>query len=176
MRKTIIAGLFLFSKNIYSQIIIGNDSGTASEKTSVLIEFANTNNKGIILPCVRQLPSNPTEGTILLDATTQSQARIKYYNGNWIDLSGQDSDVTAFLTNQPLTGENANAKAIIGSETSTADGILVLESKIKAMILPIVDNVNNISSPSAGMMVYVNKAGAKRLAFYNGSKWSFFAP
>lgn len=176
MKKTIIVGLSLFFINISSQVVIGNDTGTASDTTSVLIEFANTNNKGIILPYVRTMPLNPSEGTLLLDATTPSQARIKYYNGNWIDLSGQDANISSSLINQPQTAEDAGAKTIIGSDTSAADGILTLESSTKAMVLPVVDDVNNIASPSPGMVVYVNKTGAKRLAFYNGSKWSFWAP
>ena len=68
------------------------------------------------------------------------------------------------------------AKAIIGAQTSVADGVLVLESNTKAMILPTVLDVQLIPSPSPGMMVYVNKAGAKRLAVYNGRKWSFWKP
>ena len=58
----------------------------------------------------------------------------------------------------------------------TADGVLVLESATQAMLLPIVSDVNNIPNPSPGMMVFVNKAGAKRLAVYNGAKWSFWKP
>ena len=44
------------------------------------------------------------------------------------------------------------------------------------MVLPIVNSIDNIVNPSPGMMVYVNKAGAKRLAVFNGSKWSFWKP
>ncbi len=58
----------------------------------------------------------------------------------------------------------------------TANGVLVLESTTKSMILPIVQDVQNIPSPSPGMMVYINKSGAKRLAVYNGSKWSYWRP
>jgi hypothetical protein len=44
------------------------------------------------------------------------------------------------------------------------------------MVLPTVQDVQNIPSPSAGMMVYINKEGAKRLAVFNGSKWSYWKP
>lgn len=185
MKKSIIILSILISGISSSQVIIGDAVGTApaNNKTSVLLEFAATQNKGIILPYVRTLPANPAEGTILLDASTPTAARIKYYNANttpgsngWKDLSGQDSDVTASLAGQPNIAEAANAKAIIGSDYSPADGVLVLESTSKAMILPTVTDVNNIPSPSPGMMVYVNKAGAKRLAVFNGAKWSFWKP
>ena len=171
--------------SINAQVIIGNSIGTATTKTSVLLEFAAGQNKGIILPYVTTLPpSVPAQlGTIVLDARNSATARVKYYNENtavgslgWTDLSGQDANVTSALANQPTGVTETNSKSIIGAQSSSADGVLVLESITKAMVLPIVLDVNNIPSPSPGMMVYVNKTGAKRLAVYNGSKWSFWKP
>ena len=173
---------------VQAQVIIGDNVGTApaNQKTSVLLEFANTNNKGIILPYVRAKAAAPTEGSIILDVSTPTDARVKFYNNNsttsdkWTDLSGQGADVTATLASQPTATqvtESSSSKSIIGANSSSVtDGVLVLESTTKAMVLPIVSDVNNIPSPSAGMMVYVNKPGAKRLAVYNGSKWSFWMP
>lgn len=175
MKKIItLTAIFLYTL-FFAQVIFGDAIGTAANKTSVLLEFANTNNKGIILPYVKSLPNTATPGTILLDASNPSKARIKYYNGAWQDLSGKDGNVGTVLTQQTNDIENTNAKVIIGSNTSSADGVLVLESVTKAMIIPIVSDVNNIPSPSPGMMVYINKIGAKRLAFFNGSVWSFWA-
>lgn len=186
MKKILITLTLGLATSAYSQVIIGDNVGTApsDKKTSVLLEFANTNDKGIVLPTVRTKPTNPTEGTILLDASNNAtSARIKYYNGisgdGWVDLSGKDGDVTNLLNIQPTiaqAAEEVTSKAIIGATSSSADGVLVLESSNKAMVLPIVSDVNNIPSPSAGMMVYVNKTGAKRLAVYNGSVWSFWKP
>lgn len=184
--KKIISTLLLitmFSAN--AQVIIGDAVGTAAVKTSVLLEFAANQNKGLILPYVRTMPSGTklTEGTILLDASDPTQARVKYYNGTWKDLSGQAADLTAakalpnFATEQSLSiTENPDSKAIIGASSSAADGVLVLESTTKAMVLPTVTDVQLVPSPSPGMMVYINKAGAKRLAVFNGSKWSFWKP
>ncbi len=159
-----------------AQVIIGDAIGTATDKTSVLLEFANTDNRGLILPYVTTLPSSPAPGTILLDATSSTQARVKFYNGSWTDLSGQDGDVSEEIAYQnTYVSREGNSKAIIGDVPATADGVLVLESKSKAMVLPIVTDVNNIPSPSPGMMVYV-KGTNKRLAVFNGSKWSFWRP
>lgn len=49
--------------------------GTATTKTSVLLEFAANQNKGLILPYVTTLPSGAgfVEGTIVLDATNASK-------------------------------------------------------------------------------------------------------
>lgn len=178
---TLIAAAIL-SGGASAQVIIGNAVGTApaGQKTSVLLEFANTNNKGIILPYVRTKATTPTEGSIILDASTATDARVKYYNGSWVDLSGQGADISSVLTSQPTEAqvtEPTQAKTIIGAATTAVnDGVLVLESATKAMVLPQVDDVNNIPSPSPGMMVFVNKEGSERLAVFNGSKWSFWKP
>ncbi len=177
--KKIISAIFLGITICSSaQVIIGDPVGTSSVKTSVLLDFAPNQNKGIILPYVRTLPTSPTEGTLILDATDPTKARIKYYNGTWVDLSGQDADVTGILATQPTASQipETGEKVIIGAASSAANGVLVLESTTKAMVLPVVQDVQNIPSPSAGMMVYVNKEGAKRLAVYNGSKWSYWKP
>ena len=178
--KNIISAIFIVTA-VFSnaQVIVGDAVGTTAVKTSVLLDFAPNQNKGIILPYVRTLPTTPAEGTLVLDATDATKARVKYYNGAWIDLSGQDADVTTALATQPTVSqipEGAGEKVIIGASSSAANGVLVLESTTKAMVLPIVQDVQSIPSPSAGMMVYVNKEGAKRLAVFNGSKWSFWKP
>ncbi|REC46668.1 hypothetical protein [Chryseobacterium pennipullorum] len=176
--KQIILTVFLGATAMSNaQVVIGNATGTAAVKTSVLLEFPANENKGLILPYVRTLPAAPAEGTMLLDATDPTKARIKYYNGAWVDLSGQDSNVTSALAAQPTaaqTPETPSAKVVIGASSSTANGVLVLESTTRSMVLPIVADVQNIQNPSPGMMVYVNKAGAKRLAVFNGSKWSYW--
>jgi hypothetical protein len=174
--SAIIIGITTFAN---AQIIMGDAVGTATVKTSVLLDFAPNQNKGIILPYVRTLPSAPTEGTLVLDAVDATKGRIKYYNGAWIDLSGQDADVTTALSTQPTAAqapETSGEKVIIGATSSTANGVLVLESTTKTMVLPIVQDVETIPNPSPGMMVYINKTGAKRLAVFNGSKWSFWKP
>lgn len=180
----------VLSAGASAQVIIGDAVGTATNKTSVLLDFANTNNKGIILPYVRikndaNTPTKPTEGMIILDATDATKARVKYYNGvtsasntsGWVDLSGQDGNLGSLLDSQPNISEATEAKTIIGAATTAVnDGVLVLESATKAMVLPQVDDVNNIPTPSPGMMVFVRKEGFERLAVFNGTKWSFWKP
>ncbi len=184
MKKIVATILLAMMFTANAQVIIGNATGTAAVKTSVLLEFA-LENKGLILPYVRMIPTGTklSEGTLLLDASDPTKARVKYYNGTWQDLSGQDANLNSplvlanFAIEQPSTlSEIEGSKAIIGSTTTTADGVLVLESTTKAMVLPTVADVQNIPSPSPGMMVYVNKTGAKRLAVFNGAKWSFWKP
>lgn len=175
--KILTAALLAFSASAFSQVIMGDAAGTASNKTSVLLEFANTNNKGIILPYVRTLPATPAGGTMVLDAVNAAQARVRYYNGSaWVDMSGQNGNITSVMATQPSVAETAGEKVIIGATSTSAAGAVVLESATRAMVLPTVTDVNNIPSPSPGMMVYVNRTGAKRLAVFNGERWSFWAP
>lgn len=193
--KNLITLIFLsILTSAQAQVIIGDAIGTATVKTSVLLEFAAGKNKGIIVPYVRTLPlpSVANQGTILLDASSDTTARMKYSNGSsWIDLSGQNADVSTVMASQPTILENpelSTAKTIISDQTVTnsdalAEGVLILESTTKAMVLPTVGMILegsvlkvNVPNPSPGMMVYVNTAGAKRLAVYNGSKWSFWKP
>ncbi|MBO6185316.1 MAG: hypothetical protein J6O88_11625 [Chryseobacterium sp.] len=177
MKKIIISLCLMISGVAFSQVIIGNDIGTATDKTSVLLEFANTNDRGIVLPYLRTIPVAPTEGTIILDATDSTRAKIKYYNGTWKDLSsGNEADISTVLTKQPTVTENNTVGTIIGSDqTSATGGALVLESSNKAMILPQVTSTDVVINPAPGMMVYI-KGTNKRLAVFNGSKWTFWAP
>lgn len=162
-----------------AQMIIGGTNGTApaNKKAAVLLEFEAGQNKGIILPYVRTIPTAPTEGTLLVDASTATQSRVKYYNGAWVDLSsGNNGNLTTALTKQPsAVSELPNSKAIVGAATSPANGVLVLESTTKAMVLPQVATTDDVKDPAPGMMVYV-KGAKKRLAVFNGAKWTYWAP
>jgi hypothetical protein len=97
---------------------------------------------------------------------------VKYYNGTWQDLSGEDGDVTSALTTQPVGIIEVNKGVIIGANTSSADGVLVLESDTKAMVLPWVESTDDVINPSPGMMVYVSSV--KMLAVFNGTSWAFW--
>ncbi|MEG1591521.1 hypothetical protein [Chryseobacterium sp.] len=177
MKKIIISSICLMISGMaFSQVIIGNDTGTATDKTSVLLEFANTNDRGIVLPYLRTMPTTPTEGTIIVDATDATKAKIKYYNGTWQDLSsGNEADISSLLTKQPTITEGTTVGTIIGSDQTSAKGVLVLESSNKAIILPQVTSTDAVINPAPGMMVYI-KGTNKRLAVFNGSKWTYWAP
>jgi hypothetical protein len=179
--KTILSILTIAIASLtYSQVIIGDNIGTATNKSSVLMEFAAGQNKGIILPYVTTLPSGIglVEGTIILNATNPTQAKVEFYNGSWNDLSnGNEGNVTTALADQLTSAVEApEAKVIIGASTSPANGVLVLEASDKAMVLPMVNNTDDVIAPAPGMMVYINKPGAKRLAVFNGNKWTFWKP
>ncbi|UQB69854.1 hypothetical protein [Epilithonimonas zeae] len=184
-----ITSLLLYA-TAFSQVIIGNATGSvpAGQKNSVLLEFALGQNKGIILPYIRTLPSGGglVEGTFILDARDATKAKVKYYNGvtgmqssdGWFDLSnGNTADISAAMAMQPTSAtvsEDSAAKVIIGAASTSTDGVLVLESETKAMVLPMVNSTDDVTDPAPGMMVYINKEDAKRLAVFNGSAWTFW--
>lgn len=169
--------------SLSAQVIIGGATGSAGNNSSVLLDFPlpqNNNNesRGIILPYVTTLPSaSSSAGTILLDASTASEAKVVYSNGtNWIDLSsGNTYNISNELGIQPTSiTEDSNGKVIIGADTTSSDGVLVLEATDKAMVLPQVESTDDIISPAPGMMVYIKKQDAKRLAVFNGNKWTYW--
>lgn len=163
------------SASFFSQVAIGK---TSVSSASVSLEFG-TGNRGMVLPWITSTASvaNVVNGTMIYDLTDK-KVKIKY-NTAWKDLSVNTEGTTI----DPLTGidgiaiqdaaqENTLAKVAIGTLTSDP-GILVLEDKNKAMILPMVDSPHlNIINPAPGMIVY--DTFNKQLAIYNGKVWSFW--
>ncbi|MGU3376978.1 hypothetical protein [Chryseobacterium sp. M5A1_1a] len=169
MNKIIIISTILFCiVTAQAQVAIGKTSVTNS---SVSLEFATIENRGLILPYVENKGGISQDGTIIYDTTDK---KVKYLkSGSWFDLS-VDTTGSADLTIQTSKTEKTAAKVSIGSPTST-DGILVLEDNNKSMILPKVASPHlNIINPAAGMLVY--DTIARQLAVYNGTVWSFWKP
>ncbi|MCH7399356.1 hypothetical protein MM236_15245 [Belliella sp. DSM 107340] len=146
---------------------------TAIEKQTVdggegtLLDFAAGTTKGIVIPAVESLPSTPSNGTFLFDKNDQI---VKVYaNGVWLNLS-DEGDGSALL---PYSGPSNGKKTVIGSRTSDANGVLVLESPDKAMILPKIASPHlNVPSPYPGMMCY--DTDAKALAVFDGAVWNYW--
>ena len=130
---------------------------------------------------------------MLLDSTDPTKARVKYYapgnpnadTNGWVNLS-QKSEAnlilpTDYMQIQPTSIgvhavlEDLNGGVIIGSETSNAKGVLILESTTRSLILPKVSSTDLIKNPAPGMVVYLNGVN-KRFAVFNGAKWTFWAP
>ncbi|RYF25589.1 MAG: hypothetical protein EOO42_03445 [Flavobacteriales bacterium] len=157
---------------------------TAIEKktssSSAVLEFASGTTKGIILPAVESLPASAANGTFLFDKTAKI---VKMYQNNtWVNLSGV-GDVSSIV---PYTGSLDNGKQVIlGSHTTkivnslgnyvdgAVDGVLVLESPTKALVLPHVSNPHlTVKSPYTGMMCY--DTDRKALAIFDGKVWNYW--
>lgn len=177
MKKLSAIVSMLFSTLLFSQVVIGGSVGTATNQNGVLLDFAQDGNKGILLPYTEGEPANATGGTIIFDVSPNvNKIKVKNQSAGWRDLSiisGENANVDltpqpASLTDKPL------ASTSIGSSSPSVDGVLVLDSTTKAMVLPVVNSYKDIVGPSAGMMVFENST--KRLAVYNGTVWTFWKP
>lgn len=168
MKKESFLFILLCSASLYSQVAIGK---TTLESASSSLEFG-TENKGIVLPWVTNTSGvlSPVNGTLIFDL---SDKKVKVYQNNlWKDLSIDNTGIVDTSLQDTLQ-EDPTAKISIGTPTVTS-GILVLEDRDKAMILPKVASPHlNIISPSAGMMVY--DTVKRQLAVFNGSVWTFWS-
>lgn len=184
----IILSVFL-SASAFSQVRIGATNSVSNvSNNSVLLEFGSDGDKGLILPYVETVPTganNAKGGTIIFDvsASTEYKVKIKNENTGWKDLSGisgysQAVESVVKVPQASPLADQASGKAIIGDANSTTDGVLVLDSPDKAMVLPIVSNYAAIKNPSPGMMAFLQGPAAAdhRLIIFNGQKWTFWKP
>lgn len=170
-----------FSSLLFAQVAIGK----TPNQPSAILDFGPDNEtikKGIILP-VLDLTQNTNEtysdGTFLFD-TNSMMVKVKQ-DGIWLDLTDEGAITTQYNTNNedittPVklkTSEDIGEGVIIGSETSTAKGVLVLESENKALILPrVADPHLNIPKPVAGTICYDTTSDS--LAIFDGKVWSYW--
>ena len=166
MKKIFITTLlFLYSLLIYSQVGIG----TTTVHPEVILDFPVGQNKGIVLPMVETLPTGiaATNGTFLIDKT---DGRVKVrQNGVWLNLTGTSS-LSSYSVNPSADTFDG---VIIGATSSSASGVLVLESTSKALMLPKVESPHlNIKSPYPGLICYDTFKNA--IAVFNGENWYYW--
>lgn len=170
MKNIIILSILMFSTFTKAQVLIGTDN---IDGESIIMDFNNeTNNtKGIILPSVDKLPEynnkSSNNGTFLYNK--DSQNIMMYENNSWRYLSEYGS-------NKLLASDDAEeigSGIIVGSETSEAEGVLILESNDKAIVLPkITDPHKNVNGPYPGMICYDIKS--KSFAIFDGEYWNYW--
>ena len=163
-------------KNIIIALFISNFclAQVGIEKNTVdgdgILDFPLGTTKGIILPNVTKSAdmTSVTRGTLVYDIATKDN---QYYDGAWKTLNVL---LTSGIAPSLLPGNDLPTKGvIIGKQTSTAQGVLVLESSSKALILPKVENpAGTVKTPVAGMICY--DPVQKIMAVYNGKDWSFW--
>ncbi|PWB25909.1 hypothetical protein [Flavobacterium sp. HTF] len=138
---------------------------------SGVLDFNAGGKAGIVLPWVTTLPTGNalTGGVMIYDANLK---KVMYYNGtDWVDLSIHTGAVD--LSIQESVPESDEKGTVIGAKSSTIDGVLVLESSDKALILPnVVSPHLNIIKPMAGTICY--DSAKKMVCIYNGSEWTFW--
>jgi len=163
------------TSGLQAQIAIGKDS---IEGDATLLDFNNipTNTNGIILPAVENtsfaLSATPqaNNGTLLFDKSDQ---KVKMYENNqWVDLS-DTGKITDTLWDNANSSAEKGGGIIIGSETTDAKGVLVIESTDKALVLPKISNPHQtVRSPYPGMICY--DTASKTLAIFDGENWNYW--
>lgn len=176
---TLITTAFIGSISL-AQVAIGK----ATVDGDGLLDFDTSSKKGgIALPKildtnsddVADLNTSSVAGTIYFD-TVDNRVKAKLASST-MDLSVMPvpeddmyvipNDYTALSESVTLNG------TVIGAESSTVAGALVLESTDKALILPkVADPHTTIKDPEPGMIAY--DTTTKMLCVYNGYKWSFW--
>lgn len=175
MKKFIILCFILSTNLTFAQISIGKNQVDGGG----ILDF-DEDNKGIILPIADIETTNTyTNGTILVD---KNDYKIKVFQDNdWLELSDTGSfDVQKDDNNNDIstavkinTSDDIGRGVIIGAENSDADGVLVLESTNKALILPKVFRPHeNILSPVAGTICYDTESDS--LAVFDGKVWNYW--
>lgn len=172
--------IFISGTNAIGQVAIGK----GSTRDGVILDFDETtgNTKGIILPIVSIDSLNYTysNGTILVDRNDKT-VKIRW-NNSWRKLSDEGSFDAQMVGSEPHTTAavfmtnivaDPDSKVIIGDQSSTADGILVLESPNQALVLPKVEEPHlNVPKPVAGTICYDTEA--KAIAIFDGKVWSYW--
>lgn len=167
IKSIFTVAVVLVFNSISAQIAIEKET---VDGNSTILDFNNTstNTKGLILPATQGIPTgNPANGTFIFDA---SDDKIKVYENNtWKALSdtGNGSAVV------PNSSDETGSGVVIGTPAGSAEGILVLESQDKAMILPKISSPHlNVKNPYPGMICY--DTASKTFAVFDGTVWNYW--
>lgn len=163
---SIALSLVVFN-TFYAQVAIEKET---VDGNSTVLDFNNTptNTKGIILPATQGLPTgSPANGTFIFD---KSDDKIKVYeNDIWKPLSDTGNSSAVIVNTSDETGNGV----VIGTQAGSADGVLVLESPDKAMILPKISAPHlNVKNPYPGMICY--DTVSKTFAVFDGTVWNYW--
>lgn len=163
---SIALALVVFN-TFYAQVAIEKET---VDGRSTVLDFNNipSNTKGLILPATQGFPTGtPANGTFIFD-TSDDQVKV-HENNNWKALSDTGNG-SAIVTNS--SDETGNG-VVIGTPAGSAEGILVLESADKAMILPKISSPHlNVKNPYPGMICY--DTASKTFAVFDGTVWNYW--
>src|SRR5690606_13603214 len=126
MKNIFIIIFILTAPLVLAQVAIGKDNVDGS----ALLDFAENMQQGIILPWVTESSIEET-GSLIYSVADK---KVKLYNSTaWQDLSVKEGVVE---TTEIDGLEEIGDGVIIGNETSTKQGVLILEDNSKALVLP----------------------------------------
>ena len=155
----------LFNSMLTAQVAIGK---TTVSNNSVLLEFGSEN-KGIVLPSSVSNPANAVPGTFVVNRTSQ---QVNFLDGmTWKNLiSGGSFVPNAFLN----VGSDVANGTVLGANSTTKPGVLVLESSNRAMVLPQVANPHTTIGNNASVGTIVYDSVSDSLAIFDGVNWHYW--
>lgn len=165
---TYLIFFIFFAKITKAQISINTE---LPRSAATILDFKHdpNNTMGMVLPIVDTTATTMIPGTLLLD---KSDKRIKYKKENeWVSLSYVDGNLDQHI---PNPSPDTMQSTYIGDTPNLAvQGVLVLESPNKAMVLPNVkDPIINVKNPYPGMICY--DPTTKALFLYDGRYWNIW--
>ena len=177
--------IFIFITSItfsFGQLAIGK----AEVEGAGTLDFSSGENKGILLPIVSDMPENPANGTFVFNNDQNHADKLKvmvFEKNQWKPLSEigtieavQENGQNLTTGFQPNLSEEVGEGVVIGTnseESPVPEGILVLESKNQALILPkVVDPHLHVKSPRAGTILY--DITTKSLVVFDGEVWNYW--
>ncbi len=184
--KNLICSIFLLLVFLSSaQLLIDKETPT---NNSVILEFGSDGDKGIVLPRITDAGfynSYLSPGGLYLSAIGNEnyvyfgQVMVKLPSYGAMSLTPRkikndkrfDPNENGYNTVR-LKDNNNPQSFIVGANSSTRFGALVLESTSKAMVLPIVNKYSDIGSPEPGTIAYDKTH--KVLVVFDGEKWAFW--
>ena len=162
MKNIIILAVLSMAGVFKGQVAIGKTSVTNS---SVALEFG-TDVRGIRLPVVTNAATmTAANGSLVFDGTSGS---FRWYaNNTWSTATAGGQ------TGGAPTGADTGTGVIIGANSSSAAGALIIESSSRALVLPQAPLVDQRTITGVKGLALWDSA-LKAVVVYDGTKWNFY--
>ncbi|NML59385.1 hypothetical protein [Chryseobacterium cheonjiense] len=162
MKNIIILATLALAGWFHAQVAIGKTTLTNS---SVALEFG-TDVRGIRLPVVTDVSAmTGTNGSMVFDAATGS---FRFYANNvWSTATAGGQ------TGGAPTGADTGNGVIIGANSSSATGALIIESSDKALVLPRAVLIDQRTITGVKGLAMWDSA-MKAVVVYDGAKWNYY--
>ena len=164
----LIFNITAFGQQSYA--VIGGATSKVIPDGGGIVDFSETTTKGIVLPQLLNTGNVITPGTLFYDTVLK---KVMYRDNTQIrDLSIKTGTYTPVANYNTLITASDKV-SVIGTQTSNAVGVLILESNDKALILPKMASPHlKIVAPEAGTICY--DTDKNLFCVFNGSEWTFW--